>query len=71
MEHAMKANLGSTDRAIRIVVGVALLGLLAIDSPYRWLGLVGAVPLLTAFVSFCPLYSVFGISSCSGTAHQG
>jgi hypothetical protein len=70
-EHAMNANVGSADRVVRIVIGVALLGLFALDSPYRWLGFVGAVPLLTAFVSFCPLYTVLGISSGSKAGHQG
>lgn len=28
------------------------------------LGLIGVVPLLTALIGNCPLYSVFGFSTC-------
>lgn len=64
----MKPNVGNVDRAIRIVAGIALLSLLfLLDGPVRWLGLIGLVPLLTASVRYCPLYSVLGLSSCRGS----
>ena len=59
----MKTNIGSIDRVIRIMVGVGILG-----AGYyfkSWWGLVGMVPLLTAFVGFCPAYAPFGITTCS------
>ncbi len=60
----MKANVGSIDRVGRIVAGLALLNIvLLVDGPTRWLGLIGLVPLLTASVSFCPLYAVLGLST--------
>jgi hypothetical protein len=64
----MTVNEGSLDRIIRAVVGVALLaawvfgwigGTLAVV-----LGVVAIVLVLTAAVGFCPLYRVFGISTC-------
>lgn len=60
----MKANVGSIDRAVRVVLGLALLSIVLLaDGPARWLGLIGLVPLLTASMSFCPLYSVIGINT--------
>jgi hypothetical protein len=58
----MKNNVGGIDRIIRIVMGLAALG-----AGYHfgsWLGLIGLVPLLTAFVGSCPLYSLLGFSTC-------
>jgi hypothetical protein len=62
----MQKNVGSIDKAIRIIIGLALLSLLFLrhDSA-RWYGLIGIVPLLTVAMSWCPLYTILGISSCS------
>jgi hypothetical protein len=58
----MSANVGSFDRALRIVVGLALLSmLLFVDGPARWWGLVGLVPLATGLAGRCPAYGLFGI----------
>jgi Protein of unknown function (DUF2892) len=61
----MNTNVGSIDRAVRIVAGLALLSLVfLLNGSARWLGLIGVVPLLTASFRFCPLYTVLGISTC-------
>ena len=64
----MNKNVGTIDRGLRIVVGLALLafafGLIGKGSPYAWLGWIGVVPLLTAVFSFCPLYPMLGINTC-------
>jgi hypothetical protein len=61
----MKANVGGSDRIVRIVVGLVLLAALAVlDGSVRWLGLIGIVPLLTGIFGYCPLYLLFGFSSC-------
>ena len=61
----MKVNVGSADKVVRIVVGLALLSLLVlVPGKARWFGLVGLVPLLTAFVGFCPLYTLLGVNTC-------
>jgi sulfite exporter TauE/SafE len=61
----MKANVGGIDKVLRIVVGVLLLALvLLIDGPAKWWGLFGLVPLATGLFGFCPLYAVFGFSTC-------
>lgn len=56
-------NLGVVDRTIRGVVGLALLSLVIVGPQTLW-GLVGLIPLLTAMIGFCPLYKIFGLSSC-------
>jgi len=56
-------NLGVVDRIIRVVVGLALLSLVIVGPQTLW-GLVGLIPLLTAMIGFCPLYKIFGLSSC-------
>ena len=62
----MKANIGNTDRVLRVILGVALLSMfLVAESSLRWWGLLGIVPLVTAALGFCPLYAVLGISTRS------
>ena len=58
----MKVNVGSTDRLIRIIVGIAiiLLGFLY----ENWWGIIGVVVLLTGILKVCPAYMPFGISTC-------
>lgn len=51
----MEKNVGKADRIIRIIAGIAILVLGVIYK--SWWGLVGIVPLATAFMSWCPLYS--------------
>ncbi len=61
----MKVNIGSADKVVRIVVGLALLSLIfLLEGNARWFGLIGLVPLLTAFMGFCPLYTLLGVSTC-------
>lgn len=59
----MKPNIGSLDRILRIVVGLALLG--AGWYFQSWWGLIGFLPLLTAVIRFCPAYVPFGLSTCA------
>lgn len=61
----MKQNIGSTDKVIRIIAGLAILSLLfLLEGNARWFGLIGLVPILTAFIGICPAYLPFGLSSC-------
>jgi hypothetical protein len=59
-------NVGTIDRVIRIVVGLALLAgfFLNPDASWRWLYLIGIVPLVTGLLSTCPLYTILGFSTC-------
>lgn len=57
----MKINVGTTDRIIRGVIGIAIV---ATGVYYQsWWGLIGAVLIGTALIRFCPLYLPFGLSS--------
>lgn len=56
-------NESSLDRGVRLAIGVALLSLTVLG-PKTWWGLVGLIPLATGLAGFCPLYRVFGWSTC-------
>lgn len=59
----MQQNVGSADRTIRIVLGLAII---AAGAWYQsWWGAVGIVPLATATLGWCPPYSLLGINTCS------
>jgi hypothetical protein len=58
----MVANIGRTDRIVRIVAGLLLLSLVFIGPQSLW-GLVGLIPLTTAFVNFCPAYKLLGMDT--------
>jgi Inner membrane protein YgaP-like, transmembrane domain len=68
----LKTNESTLDRAIRIVLGIALLGIAAVGTvaaPWVYLaGLVGAIALVTGAVGFCPLYAVLRVGTKS-SAH--
>ena len=67
----MKKNMGIADRIVRIIAAVVL-GVLALNGTITgalaWvLGVLALVLLLTSFVSFCPLYAPFNITTQKGT----
>ena len=68
---AMTANVGTIDRVLRIVVGLALiataLGLFGPAYQTVW-GWIGVIPLVTGLVSWCPAYTILGIRSCKPAA---
>ncbi|MEL6211516.1 MAG: DUF2892 domain-containing protein [Pseudomonadota bacterium] len=57
-------NIGSLDRILRIVVGLALIALAATGLLGVW-AFIGVVPLVTAFVKFCPAYALLGLRTCN------
>lgn len=59
----MKINEANWERGLRVAAGLAILSLAFVGpkTPLAWLGL---VPLLTGLSGFCPLYAVFGFSTC-------
>lgn len=57
-------NVGSTDRLIRIILGVLVLSLFFIlQGGIRWISLLGIVLIVTGLINFCPLYVPFKIST--------
>lgn len=63
----MKSNVGGIDRILRIVVGLALVGLAATEV-VGWWGWLGIVPLATGVIGWCPPYAMFGMSTCKTRA---
>ncbi|GGE34677.1 membrane protein [Halopseudomonas oceani] len=59
----MKANVGTIDRVLRILVGVLLIALTLTGTIGLW-GWIGVVPLATGAFRFCPLYPLLGINTC-------
>ncbi len=58
----MKCNVGTTDRAIRVILGLVIIGLGIVYN--SWLGAIGVVPIFTAAIGWCPLYLPIGMSTC-------
>lgn len=59
----MKTNEGNIDRILRIVAGLALIGLTLTGNIGVW-GWIGVVPLATGAIGWCPLYTVLGLNTC-------
>lgn len=58
----MKCNVGTAERAVRVIAGLGLLSLVFIgpQTPWGWIGL---IPLVTGLVGFCPAYGLFGLKT--------
>jgi hypothetical protein len=69
-ETNMTVNEGYLDRALRIIIGLVLIGLALTNTTDRWgwsvgmWGWIGIVPLATGLLGWCPAYTLLGISSC-------
>ena len=59
----MKKNVGTVDRIIHIILGLALI-IAAATGAIGWWGWIGIVPLATGLMSSCLLYSLLGINTC-------
>ncbi len=67
----MKKNVGNIDRIARVMVGLALLGLIFwLDTSWRWAGLIGVMPLFTGLAGRCPACRLFGRSTCTMGARE-
>ena len=61
----MNANVGKIDKAVRLLLAVALFSLFfLLQGDSKWFGLLGFVPLLTGLISWCPLYTLAGVNTC-------
>ncbi len=58
----LKCNVGTLDRILRVIVGLAVISAGLYFQNY--LGLIGILPIATALFGKCPLYYPFGISTC-------
>lgn len=60
MEHV---NVGTMERAVRIVVGVVVFALGMMRVPPAWWGWLGIVPLATGLAGYCPAWAALGVST--------
>ena len=57
----VQPNISWPDRVVRLVVGAGVLGLFgALPTPWRYLTLVGLIPLGTGLTGHCPMYAAIG-----------
>lgn len=56
-------NEHNIERVLRIVLGLGLLSITVVGPQTLW-GLIGIVPLATGLLGSCPLYTLFGFSTC-------
>ncbi len=62
----MNKNVGTVDKVIRIVVGLAIIGWGVYAQ--NWWGAIGAIPLVTGLLGWCPAYSLVGIRTTGGSS---
>lgn len=58
----MKANVGTVDRVIRWVLGILIIILGVVFR--SWWGVIGLIPIISAVIRWCPIYRLFGITTC-------
>ena len=61
-------NEGNFDRALRVVVGTALIAWFFLDQGtgfWHYAKLIGIAPLVTGLVGTCPVYTMLGLSTCA------
>lgn len=63
----MKPNIGNIDRTLRVLIGLAIIAFGVVNQ--SWIGALGAIPLLTALIRFCPAYVPLGIRTFGKMDH--
>jgi len=58
----MKKNVGSIDRVVRAIGGLVIIGIGFVFQ--SWWGAIGAIPLFTALIGWCPPYAMLGFNTC-------
>ena len=66
----LKHNVGKTDRIIRVILGMLLIGnvFFALQHPIGWLGV---ILVLTGLAGICPVYSLLGVNTKSAAERVG
>lgn len=63
-----KNNIGPFDRGLRVLVGAVLLAWFFVDQTggtWHYAKLIGIIPLITGLIGSCPIYSLFGMNTCT------
>ena len=61
----MKNNVGTMDKVIRLILAIVFFSFaFTLEGNLRYLAVIGFIPLLTALISWCPIYRIVGISTC-------
>ena len=63
LKKLLPANEHPIERGVRVVVGLGLISLAFVGPQTPW-GYLGVIPLLTGLIGSCPLYTLFGMSTC-------
>lgn len=63
MNRFLPRNEHAVERAVRVVIGIGLLAIAFVGPKTPW-GWLGVIPLFTGLVGSCPLYTLFGFSTC-------
>lgn len=58
----MKKNMGTLDKTLRVLFGIAII-LFGANNNSVW-GVMGIIPIITAQIGVCPVYSLLGINTC-------
>lgn len=70
----MTKNMGTADKAIRVIVALVIFGLYFMNVITGTLAIVfmvfAAIFVVTSFISFCPLYKIFGIKTNSDSENS-
>jgi hypothetical protein len=57
----MKCNVGKADRIIRLIIGGAIIVIGLVN--LSWWGVLGAIPIITSLIGWCPVYLPFKINT--------
>ncbi len=59
----MTKNIHPIERAVRVIVGLILIAMAFVGPANKWF-LLGAIPLMTGLMGWCPPYQLLGINTC-------
>jgi hypothetical protein len=63
LEKLLPRNVHDIERVVRVLVGLGLLSLAFVGPATPW-GYIGIVPIATGLAGSCPVYTIFGFSTC-------
>jgi len=69
LSRLLAVNEHPVERVLRVVLGLGLLAIAFVGPKTPW-GWIGLVPLATGLIGSCPLYSLFGFSTCPIAARR-